>query len=101
MFCVSHLSGTSQTGDTNLLLPQLLSSPQEKLNLLKTTGTDYCILLPFTHELSLLSARKFMQLLRDKFNIRILVIGYDHRFGHNRSESLKIITVMEKNSVYI
>lgn len=81
--------------------PQLLSSPQEKLNLLKTTGTDYCILLPFTHELSLLSARKFMQLLRDKFNIRILVIGYDHRFGHNRSESLKIITVMEKNSVYI
>ena len=30
--------------------PQLLSSPQEKLNLLKTTGTDYCILLPFTHE---------------------------------------------------
>ena len=69
--------------------PQLLSSPQEKLNLLKTTGTDYCILLPFTHELSLLSARKFMQLLRDKFNIRILVIGYDHRFGHNRSESFE------------
>ena len=69
--------------------PQLLSSPQEKLNLLKTTGTDYCILLPFTHELSLLSARKFMQLLRDKFNIRILVIGNDHRFGHNRSESFE------------
>ena len=40
-------------------------------------------------ELSLLSARKFMQLLRDKFNIRILVIGYDHRFGHNRSESFE------------
>ena len=30
-----------------------------------------------------------MQLLRDKFNIRILVIGYDHRFGHNRSESFE------------
>jgi riboflavin kinase/FMN adenylyltransferase len=67
--------------------PQLLSSPTEKIDLLGTTQVDYCILLPFTQELSLLSAREFMRLLRDKFNIHTLVIGYDHRFGHNRSES--------------
>ena len=69
--------------------PQLLSSPKEKVELLATTKVDYCILLPFTQELSLLSAREFMQLLRDKFNIRTLVIGYDHRFGHNRSDSFE------------
>lgn len=69
--------------------PQLISSPKEKLELLETTGVDYCILLPFTQELSQLSAREFMQLLRDKFNIRMLVIGYDHRFGHNRSDSFE------------
>lgn len=69
--------------------PQLLSSPKEKLELLETTGVDYCILLPFTQELSKLSAKEFMQLLRDKFNIRMLVIGYDHRFGHNRSDSFE------------
>lgn len=69
--------------------PQLLSSPAEKLELLETTEADYCFLLPFTYELSLLSAREFMQLLRDKFNIRTLVIGYDHRFGHNRSEGFE------------
>lgn len=69
--------------------PQLLSSPQEKLELLETTEIDYCILLAFTRQLSLLSAREFMQLLRDKFNIRSLVIGYDHRFGHNRSEDFE------------
>lgn len=69
--------------------PQLLSSPQEKLELLETTEIDYCILLPFTPELSLLSAREFMQLLRDQFNIRTLIVGYDHRFGHNRSESFE------------
>lgn len=34
----------------------------------------------------MLSARQFMQLLRERFNVRVLVIGYDHRFGHNRSE---------------
>lgn len=69
--------------------PQLISSPEEKLELLETTAVDYCVLLPFTHELSLLSAREFMKLLRDNFNIRALVIGYDHRFGHNRSESFE------------
>lgn len=69
--------------------PQLLSSPQEKLELLASTGIDYCILLPFTTELSLLSAQEFMQLLRDQFNIRTLIVGYDHRFGHNRSESFE------------
>lgn len=69
--------------------PQLISSPEEKLELLETTDVDYCVLLPFTHELSLLSAREFMKLLRDNFNIRALVIGYDHRFGHNRSESFE------------
>lgn len=69
--------------------PQLLSSPQEKLELLETTEVDYCILLPFTHELSLLSAKEFMRMLRDQFNIRTLVIGYDHRFGHNRSEGFE------------
>ena len=66
--------------------PQLLSSPTEKLELLETMQVDYCFLLPFTQELSLFSAREFMQLLRNKFNIHTLVIGYDHRFGHNRSE---------------
>ena len=69
--------------------PHLLSSPKEKLELLETTQVDYCLLLPFTQELSLLSAREFMQLLRNKFNIHTLVIGYDHRFGHNRSESFE------------
>lgn len=66
--------------------PQLLSAPQEKLQLLEQTGVDHCLLLPFTPQLSLLSARAFMQLLHDRYHVRALVIGYDHHFGHNRSE---------------
>ena len=61
--------------------PQLLSSPEEKIELLASTGIDNCILLPFTQELSKLTAWEFMQLLYDKYKVRMLVIGYDHRFG--------------------
>ena len=69
--------------------PSLLSSPEEKIELLSQTGVDNCILLPFTQELSRLTAWEFMQLLYDKYKVRMLVIGYDHRFGHNRVETFE------------
>ena len=69
--------------------PQLLSSPEEKIELLASTGVDNCILLPFTRELSQLTAYEFMQLLYDKYKVWMLVIGYDHRFGHNRAETFE------------
>ena len=67
--------------------PRLLTSREEKLQLLQQTPVDYCIELPFTRELSLLSAHQFMQLLHERYHIQTLLIGYDHRFGHNRAES--------------
>ena len=66
--------------------PQLLTTPQEKLSLLAETGIDTCILLDFTPHLASLTAREFMEVLKNRYRIRALVIGYDHRFGHNRSE---------------
>lgn len=66
--------------------PQWLTSLEQKKELLANTPADYCIMLPFTKELSLLSARDFMRILAERYHIRTLVIGYDHRFGHNRSE---------------
>lgn len=67
-------------------LPRLLTTTQEKLSLLEQTGIDQCILLDFTPHLASLSARDFMEVLKNRYRIRALLIGYDHRFGHNRSE---------------
>ena len=69
--------------------PSLLSSPEEKIELLASTEIDNCILLPFTRELSQLTAWEFMQLLYEQYQVRMLVIGYDHRFGHNRAETFE------------
>lgn len=66
--------------------PELLSTCNEKLELLAQTGIDRCVLLDFTPELAALSARQFMEMLHGQYAIRALVIGYDHRFGHGRSE---------------
>lgn len=69
--------------------PQLLSTPEEKLERLQKVDIEYCFWLPFTTELAALSAYQFMKFLRDNYNIRSLVIGHDHRFGHNRSEQFE------------
>lgn len=69
--------------------PRLLTTCDEKLELLEATGLDRCLLPDFTPELSRLPARDFMSLLRTGYNVRALVIGYDHRFGHNRAEGFE------------
>ena len=67
--------------------PELLSSLDEKLLLLSKTGIDKVIVLHFDVALADLSAREFMEdVLRNQLNVRKLFIGYDNRFGHNRSE---------------
>lgn len=70
--------------------PELLTTSEEKLALLEGTGVDYCFMLDFTREVSHLTAHEFMSdILRDRYRVQILVIGYDHRFGHNRSEGFE------------
>lgn len=67
--------------------PRLLTTLDRKLQLLSLTGVDNVAVLHFTKEMGALSARDFMQqILRDKLNVRELIIGYDNRFGHNRAE---------------
>ncbi|MBQ7540619.1 MAG: riboflavin biosynthesis protein RibF [Bacteroidaceae bacterium] len=66
--------------------PRLLTTCEEKLRLLRATGVDEIALMPFTRELSMLTAEEFMRTLHVEYGVDVLVIGYDHRFGHNRSE---------------
>lgn len=67
--------------------PQLLTTYDEKCEQLATTGADCCLTLDFTTALAALSARRFMaEILKEKLSVKVLIIGYDHRFGHDRSE---------------
>lgn len=70
--------------------PKLLNSFDEKLKQLASTGIDYCIVLDFTLELSRLTAKEFISsVLADRLHVDTLLIGYDHRFGHNREDGFE------------
>ncbi len=63
--------------------PELLSTCDEKVRRLREAGADDVALLDFTPELAAMSAHDFMEkVLRDRLGVRVLVVGYDHKFGH-------------------
>lgn len=67
--------------------PDLLSTLDEKLLLLSKTHVDNTVVLHFDASLAALTAHDFMRdVLQGQLKVRKLVIGYDNRFGHNRSE---------------
>lgn len=66
---------------------QLLTTQDEKVMMLKRMGIQEVSLLEFTPEIAMMSAYDFMSgVLKGQMGVDVLVIGYDHRFGHNRSE---------------
>lgn len=68
---------------------KLLNTIDEKINLLESTGIDSLIIHPFDKEFSRLTAEEFVkEILIDKLHIQKIIIGYDHRFGRNRTADI-------------
>lgn len=64
---------------------RLLSTLDEKIELLEKSGVNHLLIIPFTREFSELSSEEFIQkILIQTIGTKTLVIGYDHRFGKNR-----------------
>lgn len=68
-------------------VPQLITTTDEKLQLLHATAADRIEVLHFDAQMAQLSAYEFMrQVLHKKYGVAMLLTGYDNRFGHNRAE---------------
>jgi riboflavin kinase/FMN adenylyltransferase len=73
---------------------KLLNTFEEKAELLKQQGIQHLIRIPFTKEFSQYSSEEFIhKILIDTIGTKKLVIGYDHRFGHNREGSFEQLKI--------
>lgn len=65
---------------------KLLTTVEEKRIILERLGVDYMLIIPFDKAFSQLSHDTFIRdYLLAKLHIEELVVGYNHRFGHNKS----------------
>jgi riboflavin kinase/FMN adenylyltransferase len=72
--------------------PRLLTVGDEKLEVLAESGIDFVAVMPFTHALAALAAEDFVdRILIRRFRMHDLMMGHDHRFGHNRSGDVAML----------
>ena len=69
----------------------LLSTLQEREAMLREQGVEVVVPVTFTHELSVLSAREFMTLLRRHLRLSCLVGGPDFALGHRREGTIPVL----------
>ena len=68
---------------------KLINSIEERTNILKQTGVDHLVIHPFTMQFSRITAREFVkEILVEKLKAKKVIIGYDHRFGRNRTANI-------------
>lgn len=71
---------------------KLITTIDEKIQLLEKYGIDNLVVVPFTIEFSQISADEYIfKFLVEKFKPRYIVIGYDHRFGLNRQGDINYL----------
>ncbi len=72
--------------------PGMLTTPDEKKEILSQSGLDYVAFLPFTRTLSQYGPEEFVDhVLCGRFRVAELVIGYDHGFGHGREGDIDLL----------
>ncbi len=68
---------------------KLINTIDERVELVRQQGIEHAIIHPFSLEFSRTTAREYVEdILVERLNAKVVVIGYDHRFGRNRSASI-------------
>jgi len=71
---------------------RLLTSLEEKIELIGESRPDHLIILPFSRDFSNQSSLEFIyKILIGQIGTKHLIIGYDHRFGKNREGSFEFL----------
>ena len=76
---------------------KLLSTIEERSEILKEHGLKHFIIQEFTKDFSLLNSDNFVkEILVDKLFVQKLIIGYDHHFGRNREGNYEKLVQLSK-----
>lgn len=65
-------------------VPPMLSTADERAELIESLGVDYCRMLDFDDSMRRLTAREFMSKLKGEDGVEVMMLGFDNRFGSDR-----------------
>ena len=69
---------------------KLINTIHERVDLVAASGVDHMVIHPFSLEFSRTTAHEYVKnILVDQLKAAVVVIGYDHHYGRNRSASIE------------
>ncbi|MFZ9660447.1 MAG: bifunctional riboflavin kinase/FAD synthetase [Chitinophagaceae bacterium] len=75
----------------------LLTSIEEKADLIDELGIDHMVIVPFTGDFSKMTPEEYVEtFLVHYFHPSSIIVGYDHRFGSNRSGDFHLLEKLGK-----
>ena len=81
---------------------QLLTTMKERISLLSQLNIDHLVIVPFTNEFAELDATSYCRdFLIRRFHPHTIIIGYDHRFGKNRTGDYRLMEALAPVHNYI
>jgi len=77
---------------------KLINSQKEKIQLLEKTGLNHLVIIEFTKEFAQTTSREFVEgILLGKLHAKIIIVGFNHHFGHNREGDYSYLYELTKN----
>lgn len=74
---------------------KLISTIEEKIILLESFGLQHLVVTPFSKDFASMEAEDYVrEILIKKFHPKVIVIGYDHRFGKGRKGDIHLLSKM-------
>lgn len=76
----------------------LINSQKEKIRQLEKAGLDHLIIIEFTKEFSKITSQEFIEdILLRKIHASVIIVGFNHHFGHNREGDYSYLYELAKN----
>lgn len=80
---------------------KILTTLEEKIELLNLHGIQHLVVVPFTDEFSKLTAEEYIgKFIVSKFSPSVIIIGYDHHFGKDRKGNYDLLEKLGNNFGY-
>ena len=74
---------------------RLLTTLQEKKQMLMDLGVDHVEVLPFTKDFSTMTTEDYLRQIMEKFGARTVLLGYDNRIGSDAKDSDQVARTAE------
>lgn len=75
---------------------QLINTLEGKIELIRQTGVDHIVVVPFTSEFATQTAKEYIEnFIVKNFHPKTIIIGHDHHFGKNREGNIELLQQLE------